>query len=293
MSADLPARLDRSAVERVLARAAELQSSLPAGTGEVLSEAQLIDVAREAGLSVEHVRAALVEERMRAATAPTVPETGLAGRIAGPAAAGASRVVALAPAVVLERMARVLEREECMVTVRRTADRATWELRRDLVGGVMRGLRGGTGLRALRSTEGVSVAVLPLEEGRTLVRVEAGLGAQRRQRLTVGGVVAGSGVLAAGTIAAVGAATNVMPEVLAPAALLPTAISAVAGWAVARSHRRDVARAQEALDRLLDRVESDPGAPPAPSLLEQLLGGGVRRALGERTLGEPPRGSAG
>jgi hypothetical protein len=279
------AALDRTAVERVLARAAELQASGSGGSGagDGLTEAQLLDVAREAGLSLEHVRAALVEERLRVGLAPTdaAGSQGVAGRLAGPTMAGASRVLAVAPAVVLDRLARVLERDECMVTVRRTAERAAWELRRDLVGGVMRGLRGTTGLRALRSTGGVSAAVLPLEEGRTLVRVEADLRERRRGRLVAGTATATTGVLAGGAVVGAGLVAHAVLAVLLPVAAIPVLAGGGVAWALARGHRGDVARVTEALERLLDRAETGEGlagGSTAGSLLDLL--GGVRRAIG-------------
>jgi len=63
-----PARaLDRSSLERVLARAAELQSTT-GETGEEFTEEQLLELGREVGLSPQNLRQALAEER-------TSPET--------------------------------------------------------------------------------------------------------------------------------------------------------------------------------------------------------------------------
>ncbi len=76
---DLPARLDRSALERVLARAAELQAG-ELDPGDYISEERLLDIAKEVGLAPHHMRQALAEERTRVA----VPEeTGAVARFAG------------------------------------------------------------------------------------------------------------------------------------------------------------------------------------------------------------------
>ena len=56
--------LDRSGLERVLARAAELQSAT-GETPEQITEAQLIELGKEVGLSAQHLRQALAEERTR------------------------------------------------------------------------------------------------------------------------------------------------------------------------------------------------------------------------------------
>jgi len=58
------ARLDRSSLERVLARAAELQST-SGDTVEEFTEEQLLELGREVGLSPQNLRQALAEERTR------------------------------------------------------------------------------------------------------------------------------------------------------------------------------------------------------------------------------------
>src|SRR5688572_25216293 len=83
--------LDRAAVERVLARAADLHATgADGGEGGALTESQVIEIAREAGLSPDHVRRAIAEERTRVALPE---EAGLAARLAGPGSAAAARVV--------------------------------------------------------------------------------------------------------------------------------------------------------------------------------------------------------
>src|SRR5256885_3383503 len=100
---NLPSRtnsagLDRGALERVLARAAELQS----GSGEpeeTLTEEQIIDLGKEVGLSAQHLRQALAEERTRVALPPD--QGGLSAKLLGGARVGASRTVAGKPSDVL------------------------------------------------------------------------------------------------------------------------------------------------------------------------------------------------
>ena len=86
---DLPARLDRSALERVLARAAELQAG-ELDPGEQVSEDRLLEIANEVGLSPHHMRQALAEERTRVAPPE---EVGPLARFAGAARVVATRVV--------------------------------------------------------------------------------------------------------------------------------------------------------------------------------------------------------
>src|SRR4029078_7518246 len=58
--------LDRQALERVLARAAELQgaSAMPESS-DLISESQLIDIGNEVGLNPATLNQALAEERTR------------------------------------------------------------------------------------------------------------------------------------------------------------------------------------------------------------------------------------
>src|SRR5438105_10356799 len=139
---NLPSRtnsagLDRGALERVLARAAELQ----AGSGEpeeVLTEDQILDLGKEVGLSSQHLRQALAEERTRVALPPD--EGGLGAKLLGGARVGASRTVPGNAADILEAIDQWMQRQECLQVKRQFADRIVWEARRDLVGTVRRAL---------------------------------------------------------------------------------------------------------------------------------------------------------
>jgi hypothetical protein len=278
----LPARapLDPHAVERVLARAAALQASAPSAV-DGLSEAELVDVAREAGLSVEHVRRALAEERLRGALVPGAPATeerGLAVRMAGPGQATASRLIAGDAPTVLARLTRRLEHEECMALVRRMQDGGVWEPRRDLVGNLLRGLRGGASTPALRTVAALGAAVLPVDDTHTLVRLEADVSAGRRQRLLVGGVTAASGALAGGTILGIGVVAGALLPIVVPLAVVPALAGGGTAWALARGHRATVARAALALERVLDHLEHEPPAPPRAPTLRDVIDG-VRRSL--------------
>ena len=90
---DLTRRVDRAALERVLARAAELQTGSGEGSdpGDALTESQVVDLAKEVGLSPIHVRQALAEERTRVAVVPD--DTGIAASVLGVGRVRASRVV--------------------------------------------------------------------------------------------------------------------------------------------------------------------------------------------------------
>jgi hypothetical protein len=165
--ANLPAPLGRAALERVLARAAELQGAAADGPEGALTEAQLLEVGREVGIDAAHLRQALAEERTRV----TLPEEpGLVGRFAGPAVASATRVVNGTPVAVLDTLDGWMQREECLQVKRRYPGRMTWERRRDFVGNIKRSLRmGGRGYDLTRAGE-VGATVVAVDERRSLVR---------------------------------------------------------------------------------------------------------------------------
>ena len=283
-SPNLPARapLDRAALDRVLARAAELQAR-EADPGEAtLTEEQIVEVAKEAGLSPQHVRQALAEERSRLML-PTDP--GLASRLAGPPVASASRTVRGTPAEVLAALDAWMQREECLQAKRRFADRATWEARRDFIGSVQRALNiGGRGYALTRAAE-VAATVVPVDEGRVLVRLDADLSGSRTSRLIGGGATAAAGLAAGSTPLVAGSLLVAHPAGLffllaGAAAAAGAAIGLGGGYAIARGHQKVVARAQLALEQILDRLEhGDRARPSIPSVLgsaaERLLRGTI------------------
>ena len=110
-SPNLPATVDRAAVERVLARALELQAGPAGDPQDRLTEAQLLDLAKEVGLDPVHLRQALAEERTRVA----VPEEkGLLATLYGSATVSAQRTVHGTPAQVLQALDDWMQRQECL-----------------------------------------------------------------------------------------------------------------------------------------------------------------------------------
>ena len=107
---NLPATIDRAAVERVLARALELQSGASGGdAADRLTEAQLLDLAKEVGLDPVNLRQALAEERTRVA----VPEEkGVLAALYGGATVSAQRIVTGTPAQVLQALDDWMQRQE-------------------------------------------------------------------------------------------------------------------------------------------------------------------------------------
>jgi len=259
--------LDRSALERVLARAAELQ----AGTGEThdsMTEDELIELGKEVGLSPEHVRQAIAEEQTRVA----IPSSeGRGSGMFGPSTVWTQRVIVGAQADVLSRLNRYMADDECLKIRRQYKERITWEASRDLVGSVKRGFNWGGKRYALSRADEVGGTVVPVDASRVLVRLDATFAESRRRFVTGGGALAGTGAVGAGGVIAVAAS---IPGASIPIALLVGGVWAAMGGvgfvAVARSYKSNIQKAQLALEQALDHLEHAPTSRGKPSLLDVL-----------------------
>ena len=255
-SALTPARqtlLDRQALERVLARAAELQGAgaIPESS-DLISESQLRDIGNEVGLSAEMINQALAEERTRI----NVPEErGVVAQIAGASFATATRTVPGTQRDVLATIDTWMQREECLQVQRRFVDRITWEPQRGLFGKIRRTVNvSGRGYYLVEAGQ-VSATVLPVDGSRVVVRLDADIHASRAKRVGMGGVLATMGAAASGIIGLGLLVAHLPLIIVAGAAVLPFAGSTVAAYKIARTHRTVLSSVQLALEQVLDRLE--------------------------------------
>ena len=260
----LPARqtlLDRQALERVLARAAELQGTgaIP-DSSELLSETQLLEIGSEVGLSPATLNQALAEERTRV----TVPEErGLVAQIAGASFASATRTVSGNPRDVLAVIDNWMQREECLQVQRRFSDRITWEPQRGLFGKLKRTVNVSGRGYYLADASQVSGTVMPVDSNRVVVRLDADVHTSRARRVGLGSLAVGAGGIA-GAVLGLGLVVAHLPIIIAAgAALLPFAGGTAGGYRIARSHRTVLASVQLGLEQVLDRLEhGDIARPP-------------------------------
>jgi hypothetical protein len=256
------ARIDRAALERVLARAAELQAkSGEGGEGlEEFTEEQLLELGREVGLSPQHLRQAMAEERTRSVLPSD--ERGVAVTLFGPGHARATRTVNGTPRETLAIIDGWMQRQELLQVKRHFADRIVWEPRGDLLGNVKRMLNvGGRGYPLTRAHE-VAATVVAVDEQRVLVSLDADLSA-RRGRLAgelAGATVVGAGATGVLVIMGIATALAAAPAIIAPAA---------AYYGFRGMQMRLLNRAQLALEQLLDRLERGEFGRP-PSLLSAI-----------------------
>ena len=245
--------LDRQALERVLARAAELQgaSALP-DSSDLISESQLQDIGNEVGLSPSTIKQALDEERTRI----NVPEErGLVAQISGAGFATATRTVPGTPRDVLATIDAWMLRDECLQVQRRFADRITWEPQRGLFGKLRRTVNvSGRGYYLMDAGQ-VSATVMPVDSTRVVVRLDADIHASRARRVGIGGFLAAMGAAASGILGLGLIVAHIPLFIAAGSAVIPFAGGTFAAYRVARTHRGVLSSVQLALEQILDRLE--------------------------------------
>ena len=248
----VPVSLDRAALERVLARAAELHAHTlePADN---MTEGQLVELGNEVGINGEYIRQALAEEKTRVA----VPEErGVVGEAFGASTATASRIVNGTPAQLLGQLDLWMQREEGLRPKRRFADRLTWEARRDLVGNLQASFNMSGRAYALKPATDVGATAVAVDARRTLIRLDAELGESRRQSVGWSGALAGPGVVSSAGL--LGWAASIPGSSLLIAGIVAgvwTTGAVAAAFGIARAQRRKIHRAQLALEQILDRLE--------------------------------------
>ncbi|MGH7679761.1 MAG: hypothetical protein ACRENU_14930 [Gemmatimonadaceae bacterium] len=262
------ALVSRAALERVLARAAELQGSSDGDTPDTLTEAQVQELGKEVGLSPEHIRQALAEERVRVEPL-NIGGSGLAYDLFGPDALAAQRVVRGKPERVLAAIDRWMQKEEGLKVKRQRPEFITWEPMRGVFGSLRRML--GTGDFALTRADEVTASAGAVDDEFALVRFQASF---QGHRSAMGSRTAGGsifGVAATGTLVGLALIVThpVAPLVWIPITMLPTVLAGGGSYYSARrSHHNALQRAQLALEQILDRLER--GDAERPSLLKMI-----------------------
>jgi hypothetical protein len=257
--------LSRAALERVLARAAQLQ----AASGEddesgAMTEEQLVELGKEVGLSGELLRQALAEERSRTLLPA---ESGWLASVTGVSAVTAARTVPGTPAAVLGAIDAWMQRSEALQVKRRFADQLVWEARRDIFSVIRRTIPiWGRGFELIPAND-VSAIVAAVGPNRAHARIVADFSVARSRRATSGAALAFAMLLITAPLIAIG----VSPVLAA----IPSALAALlALFITRRQYRQLVSRAQVALEQALDRLEFAEAKPAttAQVLLDAFIG---------------------
>lgn len=242
-------------MERVLARAAELQGI---GGGEpdsdAITESRLLDIAKEAGLTLTSVRQAMAEERTRISTDSDEDSRWLV-RVAGPNVVTASRTIPGEPEAIIAYLDAYMQRDEFMQVQRRFADRVTWEARNDWVAAIKRGLRAGGRSYQLSRARQVAATVVPVDDSRCLVRLDADLSQSRTGVVRAGSAVTATGVVVGGTFATFTTIAHAALGIVLGVAAIPVAAAGAGAYFILRSHHGFAERITLALEQVLDRLE--------------------------------------
>ncbi|MDQ3136681.1 MAG: hypothetical protein M3Q93_03730 [Gemmatimonadota bacterium] len=275
MGEGTPARIDRAALERIIQRAAELQTG-DHDVADELTPEQVVALGGEVGIPGRYLQQALLEERARLVT---VQPAGAWERIAGPGRAVAQRAVPGTVAAVETVLVRWMEDKELFCVQRRQPGRITWEPLGGLAAALRRStaaLSRGSAAIMLARADTVSATILPLEAGWCHVTLTAETRRARTEFIGGGAALAGVGMASAGIMVALGA--------LLPVALLPVPVALGLGYGVARQYRSALARIQLGLARALDQLEvpaaqADRVLPRRPAGLLGMLADEIRRSL--------------
>ncbi len=237
--------LTRAALERVLARAAELHTQDGSDDGAPMTEAQLLDLGKEVGLSADALRQALAEER---AQSPLPDSAGFTSFFTGTRYASAARTVPGTPTQVLAALDGLMQRQEQLIVKRRFVDQLVWESRKDLMASFRRALAlDGHRFDLVKATD-VSGIVAAVGATKTHVRLVADFRDDRetRTKAAIGGSAA---------LMITGVPLFVIGVAPVLAALPPLLLSAAAISITRRQYRRSAHRAQVALEQALDHLE--------------------------------------
>lgn len=246
MAEGSPARIDRAALERVIRRAAELQTA-EREIGETVTSDELISLGREVGIPARYLQQALLEERTRLGSPGS---HGLLERVAGPAEVTAQRVVQVDPQAVERDLIRWMESNELLCIQRQQPGRIIWEPLRGFQAAIRRStaaLSGGKRPFMLSRATTVSATILPLESGYSHVALAADASKVRGEYLASGAALASVGAAGTATMIALGA--------LLPVALLPLPFALGIGYTLLRRYSPALSRIQLGLERALDSLE--------------------------------------
>ncbi len=275
MAEGTPAPIDRAALERIIQRAAELQTS-DRDIADELTPDQVLALGREVGIPGRYLQQALLEERTRLVV---VQPAGTWERIAGPGQVVAQRVVPGTVADVEAALMEWLEEKELFCVQRRQPGRITWEPLGGLAATLRRStaaLNRGSAAMMLGRADTIAATIVAFEPARSHVTLTAETRKARAEFVGGGAAVAGAGMLGTGLMIALGA--------LLPVALIPAPVAIAVGYGVSRQYRSALARIQLGLERALDQLEHDAAHPARrlprrPAGLLGMLADEIRRSL--------------
>ena len=282
---DVPARVDRAALERILQRAAELQAS-EHDVGEGLTPEEVVKLGDEVGIPGHYLRQAMLEEQSRL---PGQESKGILDHTVGPNQVAATRVVRGDAESAERALLEWMSKNELLNLQRQQPGRLSWEKMTGVQAAMRRGMSTLEGAKArfmLSRADVVRATITPLEAGFCHVALTAELRGTRGGYLGGMATVGGAGVVATGILTALNAFWVV--------AAAPIVAGAGLAYIVSRQFRPVVDRTQLGLERALDYVEGHAIKPShqiperTPGLIEMITTE-MRKAISSGTFTPPNR----
>lgn len=246
--------LNRDELERVIRRAAELQSRAGESPEFELDETEVVRIGEEVGLSPRHVRQALADFRAESLLPDLPAETSLAARLWGPGLVRESRVVLGDASVVEAKLERYMRERETLTPIRQRPGHSLWEKSGGLVSSLQRGLDLSGHGHELAKSRNVEVFVEQLEPGHSLVTIVVDLRNQRAEHATGWFFALAPGVM--GVTTALGIILTGNPAFIAVGAGLGATAGIVSAVTVtSKSFQKRRARIALLVQGILDRLE--------------------------------------
>jgi hypothetical protein len=236
-------RISREALERVIHRAAELQTKAR-DIGDQLTEQEVLELGKEVGIPTRYLQQALLEERAKDVAAR---DRGLLASLAGPRRVSAERTVPGSEPDVEKALSHWMTEEELLTVKRRYPQGTSWEARKDFFSGMKSVFDMGGRKYPLARAKEILGQVQSLEDGWCHVTLIADLSNTRKERVAGGVAFLASG----GTLTTIGIVLGVATVV----AVIPAAVGVAGGVAIARSNRTQIERVHVAMEQVLDRLE--------------------------------------
>ena len=250
-----PLALNRDELERVIRRAAELQSREGESPEFALDETEVVRIGEEVGLSPRHVRQALADLRAESLLPDLPNETNLAARLWGPGLVRESRVVLGDATAVESKLERYMRERETLTPIRQRPGHSLWEKSGGLVSSLQRGLDLSGHGHELAKSRNVELFVEQLEPGHSLVTMVVDIRNQRAEHATgwffalapgVTGLTAAIGIITTGNLAflAIGAGLGATAGIISATTL------------TSKSFQKRRARVALVVQGILDRLEA-------------------------------------
>ena len=274
-SPHLPQKIDREALERIIQRAAELQTG-EREIGDALTPDEVLALGKDVGIPQRYLQQAMLEEQSKL---PAATAQGMLDRVVGPAQVRAQRVVQGEVDSVQQRLMEWMEGNELLQIQREQAGRVTWEPMAGFQAAMRRSaaaLGGGRKPFMLAKAGTVGATITQLEPGYCHVALTAEA-RQTRSAYLAGGM----------TLLGVGGAGSAALAMMTPFwwfAAVPIVFGVGASAVTLRQYGSVPERLQLGLERALDCLERGDIKPqhrlgPGRETLTGLIANEIRKAL--------------